>query len=197
MEKSMSTEFKLIEEPKKQLSMNPKKFAMWLFIATVLMLFAAFTSAYIVRRAEGNWVFFELPSMFYYTTVFIVLSSITMQWAYFAAKKDNLEMVKVTVGVTAILGMAFLVGQVLGWGQMAQQSIYLAGNPSGSFVILISLVHGLHIVSAVVFLLIVLGSTFKYKIHSKNMTQIEMCATYWHFLGGLWLYLFVFLLLNR
>ena len=61
MEKSMSTEFKLIEEPKKQLSMNPKKFAMWLFIATVLMLFAAFTSAYIVRRAEGNWVFFELP----------------------------------------------------------------------------------------------------------------------------------------
>src|SRR3954467_7528295 len=119
MEKSMSSsEFKLIEEPKKQLSMNPKKFAMWLFIATVLMLFAAFTSAYIVRRAEGNWVFFELPSLFYYTSVFIILSSITMQWAYFAAKRDNLEMVKVTVGVTSVLGIAFLIGQYFAWKEL-------------------------------------------------------------------------------
>jgi cytochrome c oxidase subunit 3 len=197
MEKSMSSEFKLIEEPKKPLSMNPKKFAMWLFIATVLMLFAAFTSAYIVRRAEGNWVFFELPDLFYYTSVFIILSSITMQWAYYAAKKDNLEMVKVAVGVTAVLGIAFLVGQLFAWKQLIQQSIYLVGNPSGSFIYLITGVHGFHIVSAVIFLFIVLSSTFKYKIHSKNMTQMEMCTTYWHFLGGLWLYLFVFLLLNR
>jgi cytochrome c oxidase subunit 3 len=197
MEKSMSTEFKLIEEPKKPLSMNPKKFAMWLFIATVMMLFAALTSAYIVRRAEGNWVFFELPSLFYYTSVFIILSSITMQWAYFAAKRDNLEMVKVTVGVTSVLGIAFLIGQYFAWKELIKESIYLVGNPSGSFIYLITGLHGLHIISAVIFLLIVLNSTFKYKIHSKNMTQMEMCTTYWHFLGGLWLYLFVFLLLNR
>jgi len=197
MEKIITSEFKIIEEPKKPLSMNPKKFAMWLFIASVLMLFAAFTSAYIVRRAEGNWVYFELPDLFYYTTVIILLSSITMQWAYFAAKKDNLEMVKVAVGVTALLGLAFVVGQFFGWGQMAEQGVYLVGNPSGSFVILLTLVHGVHLLSAIVFVLIVLNSSFKFKIHSKSMSQIEMCTTYWHFLGGLWLYLFVFLLLNR
>jgi cytochrome c oxidase subunit 3 len=94
MEKSMSTEFKLIEEPKKQLSMNPKKFAMWLFIASVMMLFAAFTSAYVVRRAEGNWVLFELPKLFYYTSAVVILSSITMQLAYLAAKKDDEAKVK-------------------------------------------------------------------------------------------------------
>ena len=197
MEKMMMSDFKIIEESKKTLSMNPKKFAMWLFIASVLMLFAAFTSAYIVRRAEGNWVYFELPDLFYYTTVIILLSSITMQWAYSAAKKNNLEMVKIAVGVTALLGVAFVIGQFFGWSQMADQGVYLVGNPSGSFVILLTLVHGVHLLSAVVFVLIVLNSSFKFKIHSKSMSQIEMCTTYWHFLGGLWLYLFVFLLLNR
>lgn len=197
MEKSMSSDFKIVEEPKKTLSMNPKKFAMWLFIGSVLMLFAAFTSAYIVRRAEGNWVFFDLPDLFYYTTVMIVLSSITMQWAYFAARKDNLEVVKVSVGITALLGIAFLIGQFFGWGQMADQGVHLVGNPSGSFVILLTLVHGVHLISAIVFVLIVLRSSLNFKIHSKSMAQIEMCTTYWHFLGGLWLYLFIFLLLNR
>jgi cytochrome c oxidase subunit 3 len=197
METSMSSEFKIVEEPKKTLSMNPRKFAMWLFIASVIMLFAAWTSAYIVRRAEGNWVYFDLPNLFSYTTVMILLSSVTMQWAYFAAKKDNLEMVKIAVGTTTVLGIAFLIGQVLGWKELVSQSVYLVGNPSGSFVYVITGFHGLHIVSAIIFLLIVLRSTFKYKIHSKSMAQMEMCTTYWHFLGGLWLYLFVFLLLNR
>ncbi len=197
MEKPITSDFKLVEEPKKQLAMHPKKFAMWLFIATVMMLFAAFTSAYIVRRAEGNWVIFELPAMFYYTTAFIILSSITMQWGYFAARKDNLDMVKITVGVTAVLGVAFLVGQILGWEQLVNENIHMVGNPSGSFIYLITGVHGAHVISAVVFLFIVLNSAFKLKIHSKNMAQMEMCTTYWHFLGGLWLYLFVFLLLNR
>ncbi|PZR35869.1 MAG: cytochrome oxidase subunit III [Azospira oryzae] len=197
MENITTSEFKIIEEPKKQLSMNPKKFAMWLFIASVLMLFAAFTSAYIVRRAEGNWLYFELPDLFYYSTVIILLSSVTMQWAFFAARKDNLEMVKVGVGVTALLGVAFVIVQFLGWGQMADQGVYLVGNPSGSFVILLTLVHGVHLLSAIIFVLIVLNASFKLKIHSKSMSQIEMCTTYWHFLGGLWLYLFVFLLLNR
>ena len=57
--------------------------------------------------------------------------------------------------------------------------------------------HGLHIVSGVIVLLIVLVAAFKFKVHSRNMLKMEMCSTYWHFLGGLWLYLFVFLILNR
>src|SRR3954466_7122027 len=125
MEKSMSTEFKLIEEPKKPLSMNPKKFAMWLFIATVMMLFAALTSAYIVRQAEGNWVFFELPSLFYITSVIIVLSSVTMQIAYVGAKKGKLSITKAMLVITSVFGIAFLVGQFFGWKQLVGNSIYL------------------------------------------------------------------------
>jgi cytochrome c oxidase subunit 3 len=197
MEKSMAAEFKIVEEPKKTLAMNPKKFAMWLFIGSVVMLFASLTSAYIVRQAEGNWLYFELPPILTVSTVVILLSSITMQWAYWSAKKDKVEMVKILVTATSVLGLAFLVLQFEGWKALVTNQVYLVGNPSGSFLYVITGLHGLHLVSAIVFLLIVLVSTYRYRVHSKNLTQIEMCTTYWHFLGGLWLYLFVFLLLYR
>ncbi len=197
MEKSISSEFKIVEEPKKTLAMNPKKFAMWLFIGSVVMLFASLTSAYIVRQAEGNWLYFELPGILTTSTIVILLSSVTMQLAYWSAKKDSLQMVKVLVSATTVLGVAFLVLQFLGWKDLVTNQIYLVGNPSGSFLYVITGLHGMHIISAIVFLLIVLASVFRYRVHSKSLLQIEMCTTYWHFLGGLWLYLFVFLLLYR
>lgn len=197
MEKSATSEFRIVEEPKKTLAMNPKKFAMWLFIGSVTMLFASLTSAYIVRQAEGNWLYFDLPQLFTVSTVVILISSVTMQWAYWSAKKDNLETVKIMVTVTTILGLAFLILQFEGWKELVANQVYLVGNPSGSFLYVITGLHGLHIISAVIFLLIVLVATYRYKVHSKSLLRIEMCTTYWHFLGGLWLYLFVFLLLYR
>ncbi len=190
-------DLRIVEEPKKPMAMHPKKFGMWLFLASVMMLFMSLTSAYIVRQAEGNWVFFELPSLFYLTSIIIIGSSVSMQWAFFAAKKDNQEMTKTMVLITTILGLLFLIGQFFGWKQLVAGSIYLVGNPSGSFLYILTGLHALHIISAIVFLLIVLISAFKGRIHSKNMAQVEMCTTYWHFLGGLWLYLFIFLLLYR
>lgn len=193
----MTTDFKIVEEPQKTLSMNPKKFAMWLFIASVTMMFASLTSAYIVRAAEGNWLFFELPNLFYVTTGIIIASSITLQLAYWSAKKDELGRVKTLVTITSILGVGFLVGQFMAWGDLVRNNVFFVGNPSGSFLYVLTGLHGAHLISAVIFLLIVLRSTFRYKVHSKSLLQIEMCTTYWHFLGVLWLYLFVFLLLNR
>ena len=193
----MTGEMKIVEEPRKPISMHPKKFAMWLFLATVGMLFASWTSAYIVRQAEGNWLYFELPTLFYITTGIILVSSVTMQWAFFAAKKDNITIVKRLTWITALLGIAFLAGQFSGWRMLVQQSVYFVGNPSGSFLYVLTGFHGLHVVSAIIYVLIVLRSAMTGKIHSKNTTQIEMCTTYWHFLGGLWVYLFIFLLLNQ
>ena len=72
----------LEEEPEETLSVNPRKFILWLFIVSILMLFASFTSAYLVRRAEGNWLEFTVPAIFGYSTVVLVLSSLTMHWAY-------------------------------------------------------------------------------------------------------------------
>lgn len=194
---NISGELKIVEEPQKTLAMNPKKFAMWLFIGSVTMLFASLTSAYIVRQAEGNWLYFELPILFTISTVVVAVSSVTMQLAYWAAKKDNTARVKLMVTVTTVLGLIFLVLQFLGWADLVANNIYFVGNPSGSFLYVLTGLHGIHVVSAVIFLLIVFASAIRSKVNSKNLLQIEMCTTYWHFLGGLWLYLFVFLLLYR
>jgi cytochrome c oxidase subunit 3 len=114
-----------------------------------------------------------------------------------SVKKNNLESAKLAISVTLVLGIAFLVGQFMAWGQLVDNKIHLVGNPSGSFVYIISGLHGLHIVGGIVFLAIVMASIFKMKVHSNNLLRVEMCATYWHFLDALWLYLFLFLLLYR
>jgi cytochrome c oxidase subunit 3 len=193
----MSAEIKIVEEASQPLTMNPKKFAMWLFMVTVFMIFAALSSAYIVRQAEGNWAFFELPTLFWINTGVILTSSLTLHWAYLSAKRNNLELVKMATLITAALGIAFMAGQYLAWTELVANRVYLVGNPSGSFVYIISGLHGAHVLGGVIYLLILLNSAFKFRVHSKSLNQIEMCATYWHFLGGLWLYLFLFLLLYR
>jgi cytochrome c oxidase subunit 3 len=196
----MTSEIKIVEEAKKPLAMHPKKFAMWLFIASVVMLFAAWTSAYIVKRGEPGWSSFELPTLFWINTAIVLFSSVTMIWAQRSARLDNIEMTKVGITATSILGVAFLVGQLMAWSKMTEMGYYFTGmgsNTSSSFIYVISGFHGLHIVGGLVFLMIVLIRTFRLKVNSKNMISIELCSTYWHFLGLLWLYLFVFLLLNR
>ena len=194
----MAADFRIVEEARKPRSMNPKKFALWLFMVSVMMLFGAWTSAYIVKRGEPGWALLELPDQFWVNTWIIIASSVTLIWARRAAGKNNPEQTKLAVGITTLLGVAFLVGQWLAWGKMVEMNYYFSGsNSSSSFIYVLTGFHGLHIVSGVVLLLILLVSAFRYRVHSRNMLRMEMCSTYWHFLGGLWLYLFVFLLLNR
>jgi cytochrome c oxidase subunit III len=111
----MATDIRIVEEAKKPLSMHPKKFALWLFIVTVIMVFAALTSAYIVRQSDGNWLVFELPSLFLVTTGIILASSATMHWTYMSVKKNNLETAKLAITITLILGIGFLAGQFMAW----------------------------------------------------------------------------------
>jgi cytochrome c oxidase subunit 3 len=178
--------------------MHPKKFGMWLFMVSVVMLFGSLTSAYIVRRAEGNWHTFELPSVFYYSTIVILLSSATMHWSYLSAKKDDLGKLKIGIVLTSILGFAFMLMQWFGWKALTSMDVFFSfDNPSGSFLYVISGLHGLHILSGVVYLFIILFATFRYQVHSKSLVRLEMCASYWHFLDLLWVYLFVFLWLYR
>ena len=187
----------LVKDQKATLSMHPKKFALWLFVVTVVMIFASMTSAYIVRQSEGNWREFELPSSFWINSGIILLSSFTMHWAYWSAKRDHLKNLRIAMVATTVLGVAFLIGQYLAWGDLVAMGVFFTGgNPAESFVYVLSGLHAAHLIGGVVFLLVTLISVFRYRVHAKSMDQIEMCATYWHFLDGLWLYLFVFLLLN-
>jgi cytochrome c oxidase subunit III len=192
-----ASEKQTIEAYSPNLSMNPKKFLLWLAIVSIIMMFAAFTSAYLVRRAEGNWLEFSIPSIFTYSTIVLLMSSISMHLAYWASKKDQFLLLRSAISITFVLGIIFLVMQVYGWGELTRNNVFLVGNPSGSFFYVISGLHGLHIISALIVLIFALLAAFKTEIHAKKLNQIEMCVTYWHFLDLLWLYLFVFLLYNN
>jgi cytochrome c oxidase subunit 3 len=183
----------IIEEPEETLSMNPKKFILWLFIVSIIMLFAAMTSAYLVRRAEGNWLEYSVPDVFAYSSVVLVLSSLTIHWAYLAAKKDNFRSLRIAITLTFALGMAFLYMQFQGWVQLVEQNVFFVGNPAGSFMYIFTGLHGFHLISGLIVLVFALVAAFRFNVHAKNLNQIEIAATYWHFLDILWLYLFFFL----
>jgi cytochrome c oxidase subunit 3 len=182
--------------------MNPKKFSLWVFLVSVTMLFAAFTSALIVGRADaiekGTWQSFPIPSAFIVSTIIIALSSVSMQWAYFAAKKDDIYQNRIMLWITLGLGIAFVVAQYIGFGQLIAEKAFFSGNAIGtSFFYVITGVHAAHAIGGIFFLLATIISSFRYRVHSRSMLRINLCATYWHFIGGLWIYLFALLSLLR
>lgn len=177
-------------------SFHPLKFAMWLGMASMIMLFAALTSAYIVRKAQGDWLEFRLPTIFWLNTFLIVLSSVTMHRATTAFKKYNQNAYRLWLFATFILGAAFLAGQYMGWLQLDRGGIHLKGNPSGSFVYVISGVHAAHILGGVIILLISLLRAFFVKFNPNRLVRVQIMATYWHFVDVLWVYLFIFFQIN-
>lgn len=186
-----------MEEAQQPLTMNPKKFIVWLFIVSIIMMFAGWTSAFLVARSEGGFTNLELPNLFTITTVVLVISSVTIHLALRAARKDNLVAVRLLLGFTFLLGIAFLCGQWLGFGKLVTQDIYfIGGTPIQSFMYVLPFMHGLHIIAGLIFVAIVLYRSYRFKVHSRNLASLEMCSTFWHFLDGLWLYLFFFLTLN-
>ena len=180
------------------LAMNPKKFLVWLFIVSIVMIFGSLTSAYIVRQAEGNWKVFEMPAIFLYSTVVLLASSVTIQLAYVAAKKEDTNKNRVFLAFSLLLSLVFMYMQVLGWKELTQSGVFFSfGNPSESFLYVLTGLHAFHLLTGVIFIIIVLISSFKISARSNSLVQNEMCSTYWHFLDGLWLYLYLFLVFNR
>ncbi len=187
-------QIKMVKEPRETLAMDPHKFILWLFLVSIIMLFASQSSAYLVRRAEGNWLEFKMPAIFMYSTGVLVLSSICMHWAYIKAKNDDFKQLKIAISITFALGLLFLGMQFEGWKQLVAMNVYFVGNPSGSFFYVFTGLHGFHIISGLIVLMFALWAAFKLKLHAKNLRQIQICVAYWHFLDILWIYLFVFLL---
>ncbi|MFT4734259.1 MAG: cytochrome c oxidase subunit 3 [Algoriphagus sp.] len=185
------------EEAKPVLSVNIWKFITWIFIVTILMLFASQTSAYLVRRAEGNWTEFSMPAIFAWSTGVLLISSLCMHLGLMAARKDEFAKLRLYISATFAFGIAFLVMQYIGWQELQADGVYLKGNPSGSFLYILTGLHAFHLFSGLVVLLFALVAAFRMSIHAKKLVRIEVCATYWHFLDILWIYLFVFLVYFR
>ena len=178
---------------------HPKKFALGVACASILMMFAAFTSAYIVRQAAGNWLEFRLPDIFYINTLVILLSSAAVHGSYLAFKRGKSQAYRVLLVITLILGLAFLVLQYQGWLALTAIGVELTTNPSGSFVYVISGVHAAHILGGIAALLVAIIHAFAlpHKVTPARKLRFEMTLIYWHFVDFLWVYLLVFFTLQQ
>lgn len=174
---------------------HPHKFALWVAMASILMMFAGFTSAYIVKRSDSNWLEFSLPPVFWYSTFVILLSSLTMYLAGKAFKSRNIGRYRFLITLTATLGVLFTVLQWSGFNYLQSHGVKLIGsnsNASGSFLGVITGVHILHVLGGVIVLLVMFIRAFNSRRKSYSSIPIEVASTYWHFVDAIWLYLFIF-----
>jgi cytochrome c oxidase subunit 3 len=183
----------VISEQKRKI--HPHKFTLWVAIGSILMMFAGLTSAYIVKRSQASWLMIEIPMMFWYSTATILASSVTVQLALKALKKREIINYRRLLVVTAVLGVLFIVLQIVGFRQFAAQDIRLVGagsNASYSFLLAISGLHGLHVLGGVVALVVIAIRALNSSIRNYSSVPLEIAATYWHFVDALWIYLFIF-----
>ncbi|MEM9885503.1 MAG: cytochrome c oxidase subunit 3 [Bacteroidota bacterium] len=175
-----------------------KKFALFVACASIMMMFAAFTSAYVVRQSAGNWLEFRLPNIFWYNTIVLLASSVTLHLSYTNFKKGNTQLYRGLMAVTFFLGIAFIVLQYQGWLALESIGVELTGNPSGSFVYVISGVHAAHIVGGLAVLTIAMIHAFvlPHKVTVARKQRFDLTLTYWHFVDFLWIYLIVFFTLQ-
>ena len=169
------------------------KLGLWIALGSVTMLFAAFTSAYIVRSAGSDWVPLAVPPLLWVNTAVILLSSVTMESARRSFESWRPVSFRKWVVLTAVLGVMFLAGQVLAWNYLAGQGIYLQSHPHSSFFYVLTGVHAVHLLVGVLALLYVLALATRYRLTPGESSSPGICATYWHFVGGIWLYLMVVL----
>ena len=185
----------VVMEQKKRI--HPHKFTLWVGVASIVMMFAGLTSAYIVKRNQVNWVTFELPSMFWYSTVVIVLSSVVLYFSNTAFKQREMAKYRKLVLATLVLGIMFVIMQIIGFNQLWTKGITLTKNVSFSFLYIIVGLHALHVIGGLIALIFLFAKAFSSKVRNYDIVPLEVISTYWHFVDVLWVYLLIFLLMIR
>jgi cytochrome c oxidase subunit III len=175
--------------------LHPHKFTLLIAMGSMVMMFAGFTSAYVVKSNQANWLQFSMPPMFWYSTAVMLLSSLTIYLATKAFKAREMARYRLLITVTAALGVAFVVLQWFGFKYLEQHGVQLIGtgsNAAGSFLGVITGVHMLHVLGGVVALLVMFFRAFSTRRKNYSSTGIDMVSIYWHFVDFLWIYLFIF-----
>ena len=166
------------------------RLGLWIFLGTVTMLFAGFTSAYLVRQAGPDWQPLPRPPILWVNTGVLLLSSVLLE----IGRRRSASMRRWVSGATA-LGVLFLLGQLLAWRALRARGIYLPTNPHSSFFYILTGAHGAHVLGGVIALLSLLVLMWRGTSEERGCRRLALCATYWHFVGGLWLYLLLVLFL--
>nr|WP_067058638.1 cytochrome c oxidase subunit 3 [Mucilaginibacter sp. L294] len=183
-----------------RLNLAPKKFNMWIFIFTSFMFFAALTSGFIVYvgGSSAHGMNIKMPDAFMYSTAVIILSSLTMFLASQAAKSSQFGKQRLYLWLTIILGVAFFGIQLYAWSYLVKNGVYFSNpNASQSFIYVFTGMHLLHIFAGLLLLANTLWRSYRSIEQVKNLYSVQMSSIFWHFVDIIWIYLYVFLLLNQ
>jgi cytochrome c oxidase subunit III len=181
---------------------NRYRIGMWVGLASIAMMFTSLSSAYIVRYASANdWIPLAIPRAMFASTALILISSVTLELARRKLRRSFQKAYARYVLLTGLLGLAFLSSQLLAWRQLARQGIYLASNPHSSFFYLLTGAHAVHLLGGLLALSF-LWFRSRRRIQepilvAKRQATADAVTIYWHFMDGLWIYLFLLLFLWR
>jgi cytochrome c oxidase subunit 3 len=171
----------------------PASTAIWVVLFAITMMFAAFSSALFVRKGSSqDWRTFTLPSILYFNTVLLVASSVSLEVSrrrvatFMGGRKSQVESPERWLYITLSLGLLFVAGQYIAWLRLRAEGLYLATNPSSSFFYVLTATHALHVLGGLGGLVHVIR---KLSNSTLRRSTLDATARYWHFMGGLWLYL--------
>ena len=171
---------------------HPHKFALWVAIASIIMMFAGLTSAYIVKSGQANWQEVKTPTTFWYSTALLIISSITIQASLRAIKQKAMNQYRSLLLVTLLLGITFVILQWIGFSWLWRHGVHFEGAGEGQFLYIIFGLHALHVLGGIIALIVILAKQYFGKVRSYNTTAAEVMSTYWHFVDVLWIYLLIF-----
>lgn len=179
-----------VNEQRKKI--HPHKFTLWVALGSIIMMFAGLTSAYVVKRDQPGWTTFSIPRAFWYSTVVILLSSLTIQLSLKAFKEREMLRYRNLLTATGVLGILFVVLQYIGFKEIWNTGITFKGSGGGQFLYIIAGLHAVHVLGGIVAILVMFGRAFASKVRSYNSIPVELMSTYWHFVDLLWIYLLIF-----
>jgi len=168
----------------------------WILLTAIIMLFAGLSSAYIVLRGVPSWQNIELPSLLWTNTAVLLLSSLAVELSKRAIRRNDIQSMKRWLTVGGVLGFGFLAGQLAAWRQLVNAGVYLPSTQQSSFFYILTGLHGLHLLGGIVALGIVLVMALKDHLSAFRYEPLKLAATYWHVMDGIWIYLFLMLLLS-
>ena len=180
-----------------QNKIHPHKFALWVAIASIIMMFAGLTSAYIVKSGQAGWQEVQTPTLFWVSTAILLASSLVVQAGLRAIKQKAMAQYRTLLLVTLLLGVVFVILQYFGFRWLWTNGVRFEGAGAGQFLYVIFGLHALHVIGGIVALAVMLAKQYIGKIRSYNTTAMEVMSTYWHFVDVLWIYLLVFFILIR
>jgi cytochrome c oxidase subunit 3 len=171
--------------------------ALQLGLAAIVMFFMAMASSYIVRKGLGtDWQTTPLPRVLWFNTAILLTSSVTMVVARKKLASGEQGAFQSWWWVTSGLGLLFLAGQIIAWRQLAAEGLLLATNPSSSFFYVLTAAHGAHLAGGILALFYVAFRPWS-RSRISQATAAELASIYWHFMDGLWIFLFALLTLGR